>query len=397
MKAEHKHKAQTVYFDAFEHDFLDDPLIALTSAISERIEQEPESRSATAWRLAKNAAPFLGKAVLRLGTAALVGKAISLTGEEDGALNDIGDNMAQEGGEISKSLAQFWKREDGKRAAMLQFRTALIALTEPVTAEEAEQDADLTEGAPKHKLVIVIDELDRCRPDYALSLLEIIKHFFNVDGVHFVLGVNLGELENSVKARYGSEINASKYLQKFVSLTMPLRGGTPRNSNFSDYVKHFENTAESLGATHTWQYGFLGEYLRMVDHHIGVSLRDVERILTLSLVAPTPRTSNNPSLEVFAGLAIIKVLRPQWIELARFEGLSFEQASTLFNFPSSDPFSTGMSNTKIIWRSSLKYDPSWTTPTDYTERLEGFFGKKQPRDNLRDIIANSFDSFIIPD
>ena len=80
---------------------------------------------------------------------------------------------------------------------MYAFRLTLEELTKP-------------DDAKPIKLVIVVDELDRCRPDYALSLLEIIKHFFNVEGVHFVLGVNLSELQNIVRARYGRNIKAWK-------------------------------------------------------------------------------------------------------------------------------------------------------------------------------------------
>jgi KAP family P-loop domain len=52
---------QTVYFDALQHDFLDDPLIALTSAISERIERQPQSKAARAWQTAKMRPLFLAK------------------------------------------------------------------------------------------------------------------------------------------------------------------------------------------------------------------------------------------------------------------------------------------------------------------------------------------------
>jgi hypothetical protein len=125
--------------------------------------------------------------------------------------------------ELANAADDFWKRETGKRAAMKQFSNALADLTGP---EESPADTEQPEGETvkpePQKLVIVIDELDRCRPDYALALLEIIKHFFAVPHVHFVLDVNLHELENSVKVRYGAEINAGLYLQKFVTLTMAL-------------------------------------------------------------------------------------------------------------------------------------------------------------------------------
>lgn len=90
------------------------------------------------------------------------------------------------------------------------FRNALIELTGPGS-----------DGFPNQKLIFEVDELDRYRPDYALPVLEIIKHFFNIDGVHFVLGVNLKELQNSVRARYGTGNDGDRYLQKFLHVQVP--------------------------------------------------------------------------------------------------------------------------------------------------------------------------------
>lgn len=310
----HNAETKTVYFDAFQHDFLDDPLIALTAAISERIEQEPESKAAKAWRMAKNAAPFLGKAALRLGTAALVGKAVSLTGDEDGSVNDIGDKMAEEGGEISKSLVDFWKKEDGKRQAMDTFRTGLIGLTQSITADQVKADDTLKEGTPTRKLVIVIDELDRCRPDYALSLLEIIKHFFNVDGVHFVLGVNLTELQNSVKARYGSRVDAETYLQKFIAISLRLTTGEPPLSDIAAWQNHLHYCKQVMGfPDHANKLlDDVEVYLKALNIDRELSLRDVERVLTLLAVIPGLNTGSSEFVKKeIAALVVLKALQPE--------------------------------------------------------------------------------------
>lgn len=71
-------------------------------------------------------------------------------------------------------------------------------------------------------IVIVIDELDRCRPDYALAVLEVIKHFFAVPKVHFILGINGEALESSVRARYGVDVDAESYLRKFINASFSL-------------------------------------------------------------------------------------------------------------------------------------------------------------------------------
>ena len=67
------------------------------------------------------------------------------------------------------------------------------------------------------KLVLIVDELDRCRPDYAMKVLEIIKHFFDIDGLIVIVLSNIKALNNSVKSLYNFENNNNEesYLTKF--------------------------------------------------------------------------------------------------------------------------------------------------------------------------------------
>ncbi|WP_196769570.1 P-loop NTPase fold protein [Vibrio cyclitrophicus] len=80
--------------------------------------------------------------------------------------------------------------------------------------------------ALKSPIVILLDELDRCRPDYAIKMLEIIKHFFNVDGCTFLIATDTESLESSINAVYGEKFDSERYLKRFfnqrVSLKRPL-------------------------------------------------------------------------------------------------------------------------------------------------------------------------------
>jgi predicted KAP-like P-loop ATPase len=71
-------------------------------------------------------------------------------------------------------------------------------------------------------LVFFIDEMDRCRPDFAIALLERIKHLFNVNRVVFVLAVDRAQLNESVKALYGLNANPDGYLRRFIDLAYSL-------------------------------------------------------------------------------------------------------------------------------------------------------------------------------
>ena len=82
---------------------------------------------------------------------------------------------------------------------------------------------DCADGLKKERpLIVIIDELDRCRPLYAIELLEAAKHLFSVDNVIFILAVNRRELGHSIKAIYGNEFDSQEYLRRFIDVNIPL-------------------------------------------------------------------------------------------------------------------------------------------------------------------------------
>ena len=73
-----------------------------------------------------------------------------------------------------------------------------------------------------HPLIVMVDELDRCRPSYAVELIEVAKHLFAVDHTVFVLAVNRDQLAHSIKALYGNEFDANGYLRRFFDVDFHL-------------------------------------------------------------------------------------------------------------------------------------------------------------------------------
>lgn len=66
-------------------------------------------------------------------------------------------------------------------------------------------------------LILIIDELDRCRPDYALKTLEIIKHFFDIDNLYVILPINKEAIDEAVKSTYGQMKNSENYIRKLIT------------------------------------------------------------------------------------------------------------------------------------------------------------------------------------
>lgn len=260
-------RATTVYFDAFAHDFMDDPLIALTGVIGERLPGRAEGR---VWARVKTAAAKLAKPVARIGLALATGGATEIAGPIVDAAVEATSK------EIEDAAEAFWARENGKRAAMRQLRSALIELTVVAAGE----------GAQPVPLVVVVDELDRCRPDYALALLETIKHFFSVPNVHFILGVNLEALGHSVRVRYGSGFQAESYLRRFVSISMRLPDQLNDHAATPLIIAYFNATASAMGI-HENAMEIFGRHIKLMASSNHPTMRDVNQILSnIALIEP---------------------------------------------------------------------------------------------------------------
>ena len=90
-----------------------------------------------------------------------------------------------------------------------------------------------------NRLVVFIDELDRCKPSYAVRLLERIKHYFSHENITFVFSVNINELRHTIEKHYGDDFNSSRYLDRFFDLRVTLP-----SPNLQKYYQslHFYNT-----------------------------------------------------------------------------------------------------------------------------------------------------------
>jgi hypothetical protein len=285
--------AKTVYFDAFLHDYMGDPLPALVSALSERC---PSAEYENIKKL-KKIAFRLAKPISRIGAALATYGATEV-------LSGMGDAIATSvGGEVSSSLEKYWDEHEAKRSAMFAFQEALSGLVDSSSEE--------SDGA---SVVFVIDELDRCRPDFSLELLEIIKHFFSVPRVHFILGVNLQALENSVRARYGGGIDATAYLKKFISIVfdLPAESGSEHRTVSANF-QYFSYLATQMGIP-SHLSDRIWKNLKMVSRGNDVSLREIGKIASsVSLLDESVLANSNwleGWLEVLVDLIVSSVVRP---------------------------------------------------------------------------------------
>lgn len=281
-----------VYFDAFAHDYLGDPLPALVSALEDRL---PKSRDRQI-KNAKKAAFKLAKPLARVGLA------VATYGASE-VLNDMGDSVAGAiGGEATAGLEKYWAEEKNRRTAMSEFKQAIELLASSNVGE-----------SPGASIVVVVDELDRCRPDYALEVLEVIKHFFSVPHLHFVLGVNLQALENSVRARYGENIDAQSYLKKFIQITLelPNQFGSEHDRKQGS-IAYLEYLINEMGVPPHIGKRLLTQ-VEMVSRFNDISMRDIGKIVSSATLANSEvlKKDNWKAvwIDVMVDLIIVKVVR----------------------------------------------------------------------------------------
>jgi len=123
-----------------------------------------------------------------------------------------------------------------------------------------------------NRLIIFIDELDRCKPEYAIRLLERLKHYFDDKRVVFVFSINLSELQHTIRAYYGVGFDATRYLDKFFDLRVSL----PR----IDYDMYIRRCFQEFATSH-----YADQTCVNVIKHFHFTLRETERFLRLCKIA----------------------------------------------------------------------------------------------------------------
>ncbi len=186
----------------------------------------------------------------------------------------------------------------------------------------------------ERKIVFFVDELDRCRPDFAIEVIEKIKHLFSIENVFFVLAINSQQLTEIISHSYGiNPSNAKVYLQKFVHIetNLPPLDYTRNNQNtLNTKIGKFVNQLINL---HDMEKYFRGDNqvktaiinLLATFKKPLVTPRDIERVFSLIAVALSSSEgsvrNDIQTLNALCNMAILKVLAPQLYE--RWKGGEF--------------------------------------------------------------------------
>lgn len=235
-----------IEFNAWETDFTWDPFFALWSEVSAQFAKQAGSDSrGRLSNLARKLMPLLR------GGASGASLALAIGGDSEAAVTAAGFSATLKDLEHAADATDLEREADEQtpfpestyaeaKALLNEFRATL--------QEEASSLAGASGGLP---LVVLIDELDRCRPTYAIELLETAKHLFSVDRIVFVLCLDRTQLAHSVKAVYGSEFGADDYLRRFFDIDYRLP--TPDRSTLLRAAMHSSGLIEHISTRSEYQ------------------------------------------------------------------------------------------------------------------------------------------------
>jgi hypothetical protein len=290
-----KDNCTTVYFNAWKEDYVSDPLIPMVAAIDDikialdGADGEFQKRMAIVKKVASTFAKRGLVAAFKVGTVGVLD------------LDKVQENiLSNESGKAAEDLIESFKKE---KRSLEKFRDSLEGAVQAIG-----------EGEPQHPLVFFIDELDRCRPSFAIELLERVKHLFDVKNIVFVLSIDKKQLEAITAAVYGERIDAPEYLRRFIDIDFSLPSihnkeyvrNLVKQYDFSSFFSARIKYHELSGDEESFVLGFT-----LLANVYELSLRSIERCFTRAAIVLLQTQENQYLDPIFlAYLVVLRAKRP---------------------------------------------------------------------------------------
>ena len=264
---------QAVYFNAWEDDFQADPLTAIVGQL---------------WKEIKK-----------------------------GDFAEIGESLKSLVGHLGKKvLGVVGATEEGFQSPAEQTVDKYLAVREKLDdlKKRLEELAKAVKDSTGFPLVFIVDELDRCRPTFAIEVLERVKHLFNAPNIAFVFGINKTELQKSIQSAYG-DINAEDYLRRFfdIGLTLPPANAEKYGEYLMDKKKDMHRALILINVGEKWWSSAIN-FLSPLMNYVGLSLRETEHVVRILRFVLINRSSDNKQIAWGAGsislLILLKVKNP---------------------------------------------------------------------------------------
>ncbi|WP_122033608.1 P-loop NTPase fold protein [Aliivibrio sp. EL58] len=339
-------KHPVVYIDAWKQDFSNDPLLTVMASIIEQLKKLlPESEQAIndfgskAARFFKAVAPAVAKGIFKKVSGIDTDVITIPTDEEPSEDSDSFD------GSIASALASELVSDHNQKLEDVEhLKEELKLWVEAINA----LDNSLTCPA-----FIFVDELDRCRPTYAVEMLEVIKHFFNVKNVVFVVATDTDQLQHAIKAIYGEGFDATTYLGRFFKRRLSLNQVS--NLAFIESYLEKRTAGDLFHGTNIWpninNAASLTSAITSVADTFVLSLRESEQLCDRALAVF--RNVGNKSFDAYLLLTLLVLhdkyhsIYKSWLDTAFRIDTALKQKT--FNMNSHDE---ELLKNSVIWFST---------------------------------------------
>ena len=270
-------EGRAIYFNAWQDDFLDDPLLAIVSQLQCVIKNETDSKI---YASIKSAA---GPCLAKIGLSIVKQVAKKATGVDVDAI-ELDDLKTK-----PEKLFERYHEMDASRKLL---REALAEL------------AKTTWQATGKPLLFVVDELDRCRPTFAIELLERIKHLFCVPHLVFIVGVDLRQLGQSIKAVYG-DIDSNDYLHRFFDIELQLPVPNKLLYVYRLWEEHqLEGALQQRGVDSVTQGTMVEQFARLIKFR-NLTLRQIEKCVRAYALLAMSRNKGTCQWALLAAIAVV--------------------------------------------------------------------------------------------
>ena len=287
------------HYNCWQYDYYEEPLFAIVSAMQESVNQlvhilSPEGNKKLQ-ALLTTVLTTLAKAALRL-------------------------IRSKTGVDIQEILSDYKDAKDNISAEDLdKFRFDNLHGFQQIIDSLRN---DLTQLGEDQTLIVIVDELDRCLPEYAIKTLERLHHLFSgLENTIVILSVDREQLNHSVKSIFGDETDARAYLQKFINFEIPLSCGTVNNAFCEKYKGFLSQFVLSDYMSRENADGFFTNLFSGME--VRLQERIMERVATIHQLLPKAIARDYAFacfevLLVFFNHIDVKPIKRLWIDERKF-------------------------------------------------------------------------------
>jgi len=297
---------RTLYFNAWENDHADDPFAAVLSEFRKLVDLAGEGKKTSPKKLwdkvAAKSVPILQRAAAGLVKNLTLGILDLQSADAEAFISGLAEESAKHALE---------KCADNQRS-IEAFRSELQSFVKSDSGNEK-------------PVVYFVDELDRCRPTFAIAVLERIKHLLNVPGVVFVFAWDRQQLDSTVRAVYGDQADTGGYLIRFVDLEFSLPVG-----DYSVLCKALMKRFDFIEFLHSKDsHELVHEITKKFPIYAAryaLSVREQEKIfIAFSILCRISVPDESLILEILLVLLIIRVKSPRQFQMITSASRHFDE------------------------------------------------------------------------